>query len=263
MDARMGAGNEVSNAAPQTTTPPSAAPRGGGGPGSFATRSPADRSVVTPDSHVDRGVASPAKVAAASAGARKPPPKTRPRVIVVRQRKDPAFDVLIKVKVVADGKNAGLTAGTAKTRYDATGVKSETPGTRIRAGNDGDTVFKIVGTVTVKGTVVVQTRYGPGAKATDDSKYGRGTTAQDKLDGNVTLGFHESCHQQDFITYLQTKPLPAFGGRVGQSPEEYTAAAEDFLAAMDEYFEAIETESEKSTDEVGYPKTQCVRDGKC
>ena len=81
-----------------------------------------------------------------------------------------------------------------------------------------------------------------------------GTTVQDESAGNTSLGFHESCHREDFLTYLKTKPLPTFGGRAGITEQQYHLEAQKFGRAFQKYFGDMEAYSHAQSDEVGYKK---------
>jgi hypothetical protein len=94
--------------------------------------------------------------------------------------------------------------------------------------------------------------YGPDGKATDRSDYGRGTTKQDESAGNTSLGFHESCHQADFLAYLKNTALPEFTGRVDMTVADFKAAQQEFGDAINRFFTDMDEESFKKTDEVGY-----------
>jgi hypothetical protein len=107
----------------------------------------------------------------------------------------------------------------------------------------------------IKGTVKIQTVYGPGARPTQVSGYGRGTTPEDETAGNTSLGFHESCHRKDFLDYLTTKPLPTFSGKVGLTRKQYGQAVSAFGKAIEKYFADMNQESFRRTDEVGYKKS--------
>ncbi|HZX47841.1 MAG TPA: hypothetical protein VFF47_01330 [Nitrospirota bacterium] len=168
----------------------------------------------------------------------------------------------ISVTILTDGANPEITG--AKTSYDASGVTSGTPGWSGHRRKDGAVVVDtLTGPYELKGTITIQTVYGPGAKSTDTSLYGRGTTPKDLADGNTTLGFHESCHREDYLGYLKTKPLPVFTGKARMTESDYASAQTAFKNAVDKYLKDMETASHSKTDEVGYKKSECIKDGKC
>jgi hypothetical protein len=105
-------------------------------------------------------------------------------------------------------------------------------------------------------TAVVSTRYGTG-KPGDKSAYGRGTTDDDKKNGDTSLGFHESCHRQDAINYLNLHALPKFVWKKGMTPAQWQQAKDDYDNAVDKYQADADGDSVQKTDEVGKPtKTQ-------
>ena len=75
----------------------------------------------------------------------------------------------------------------------------------------------------------------------------------DKKKGNTTLGFHESCHRQDFQDFLTANALPTFGGKVGQTVDEYKQAVEDYKKAISDYRDKANKDTVTKSDEVGNP----------
>lgn len=120
----------------------------------------------------------------------------------------------------------------------------------------GEKVTKVTG-AKPKITATIQTTFATGASPNGKSGYGRGTTDDDKKKGNVTLGFHESCHRQDHQDYIKNHTLPTFGGHAGQTVKEYNDAYDAYVEAVGTYQAASDTNSFNVTDEVGNPtKTQ-------
>ncbi len=105
------------------------------------------------------------------------------------------------------------------------------------------------------GPITIQTVYGPGASKNGLSLYGRGTTEEDKANGNITLGFHESCHRLDYVEYLASNPLPAFPLKAGMTVQQYNTAQEIFEQKYHAYIVAIGDYSVQRTDEVGYKRS--------
>lgn len=103
-------------------------------------------------------------------------------------------------------------------------------------------------------TIKIQTLYSPGSKSTDISGYGRGTTDDDKKTGNVTVGFHESCHRADYFQYVKDNAFPQFTGKIGMKVAEYKAAAAAYLDALQTYRNKVEAYTKDRTDEVGSPR---------
>lgn len=112
---------------------------------------------------------------------------------------------------------------------------------------------KVLSVNVVPWKVTIQTCYGTG-DADADAAYGRGTTEDDVKAGRVTLGFHESCHRDDFIAYLQQHTPPAFADMVGKSKGDADNEITRYKAACKAYFEAARKHSEQVTDETGKPK---------
>ncbi|GAP36614.1 hypothetical protein [Piscinibacter sakaiensis] len=100
--------------------------------------------------------------------------------------------------------------------------------------------------------VDICTGYGTG-KPDADSAYGRGTTKEDIAAGNVTLGFHESCHRSELLAYLRDHPPPTFDGKVGDTEAEFDDKKTAYQKAIDDYFTGVETHNEQVVDEVGDP----------
>jgi hypothetical protein len=140
-------------------------------------------------------------------------------------------------------------------------VSAGTPGFNFVNKGGQQVVTALNGKFTLKGKITVQTVYGPNASATQISGYGRGTTAEDEAAGNITLGFHESCHRADYFRYLQTRLLPTFTGKVGMTVPQYKQAGQAFQTAYKAYFDQMGAESKASTDEVGYTLTQYRQKG--
>ena len=100
--------------------------------------------------------------------------------------------------------------------------------------------------------VDIVTQYGTGTPNAD-AAYGRGTTEKDIETGNVTLGFHESCHRADMLAYLTGHPLPAAPSKTGITTDEGDTLIAAYTTAVDAYFQAARDHSVKVTDETGKP----------
>jgi hypothetical protein len=105
-------------------------------------------------------------------------------------------------------------------------------------------------------TATIQTFFGPQVRPSSQSGYGRGTTPEDVAGAAVdprsgTVGFHEGQHGLDFVEFLQTNPLPAFGGHVGMTQQQFQAANQQWSAAMSAYKAQAEAFSTARTDCVG------------
>lgn len=182
---------------------------------------------------------------------RNPSPETTPF-----RQKLPYASAPLHVEVLADG------ASSDPTITGHTGFKF--PSCRFPNYQYDRTTRRITaftGDFEFPGPITIQTVYGPGASKNQLSLYGRGTTEQDKEDGNITLGFHESCHRLDYMEYLATNPLPEFPRTVGTTVQQYRAAQQDFAQKYNAYIVAIGNYSEQRTDEVGYKRSTHLAEG--
>ena len=236
------------------------APAGGGGPGGFVT--PGIEKSKDKETRL-LALDSSSIAFAVTGGGTKTPPVTTPRTKPVVVRKSKTEDIDVKVEVLADATSSDSSLQGAKTEFDSNGVTFTTPSYRHMSKGGKNIVTEISGVFELKGIIFIQTTYGPGAKPTDRSLYGRGTTTGDKKNGNTSLGFHEFCHQEDFLRFLDSNALPTFSGRVGQTVSAFKKATELLEKAVKKYWREMNKFSERRTDEVGYKKSKCLRDGKC
>lgn len=237
-------------------------PLGSGGPGHFRSASPVGAA--------DPGAARGAREAAAEArtdaaieleapaGVPRPanlPPATQARSLgTLKSVQTDHVDVDIEGEVQADGR--GGPARGAHTRVDV--PRATAPG---YAAADGK-VTRFRGKFTWKGVITIQTQYGSGATARSVSCYGRGTTPADVRNRDITLGFHESCHQRDYAAYLSGHPLPAPPAlSVGMTPASYDAEVQRFFDALRDYVAAMTSHSEARTDEVGHRRSDVAARG--
>jgi hypothetical protein len=105
-------------------------------------------------------------------------------------------------------------------------------------------------------TFVIRTFYKSDARPDLVSGYGRGTTPQDLASGDTSLGFHESCHREDYVEYLRTHPLPPFTGQVGMSDKEWDRAKQEYARQFDQYATEMFSFSILNTDKVGLTQDQ-------
>lgn len=197
----------------------------------------------------------------ASSGAAKPPPATSPASQVIASIDNDFMDVELEVRIVADDLGAGhvSTAGAVTTCQPSAGVRNPTPvGYETLNGK----ISKVTRRFTLKGHYEIKTSYGTGAKPSDPSMYGRGTTSKDKADGNTSLGFHEWCHQQEFWEYLVRSKFPVHEANIGDTPKRFRAADAEFAQAVRAFFGGIGALG-PAVDDVGYTKSRCKADGKC
>lgn len=259
------------------------APAGGGGPGGFTSGSPlgADPKLFPAAPHPHSPVAryltlsgtqaenllaertqdeSPIALNTGGAGApaaANAPPQTVPSKKSLKKEKNNQVDIDVQVEVLADGKSADPNMAGAKTKYDVSSVSFQTPGYQ----HDGKNVTKLNSLFTMKGTVKIQTTYGPNSTPAQRSQYGRGTTQADEQAGDTSLGFHESCHRADYLQYLDNHELPVFEGKVGMTIAEFDAAVAEFPKKFQKYFDDMGAESLQQTDEVGYTRTEYKQKG--
>ena len=265
----MGEGEEVKRTTP--TVDPNA-PAGGGGPGYF--REPfslnedgsPSLSIAHPKGPSARLWVAQAKTPSEGTGTTptkvKAPPVTKPSTSDVKKESNKEMDIDVKVKILADRKSSKLRKKAAKTSFNFKKLTYNYP--NVDLDRKTKTITKIKSKYIFKGYIPIQTLYGKKAKAKDKSVYGRGTTKADKSSGNITLGFHESCHRQDYLDYLKDNPLPKFKKiKIGDSKADYLDAIQDFKDKLEQYRKDMNAESVKNTDEVGYKLSKCKVDGKC
>jgi hypothetical protein len=234
------------------------APAGGGGPGGFSRPTLAQADVGELPDPWQPGPSQPLPLEGSPAPAPpKAPPATRPRALgTLKSAQSDLLDVEVDAVIVADG--TGGSAG-AETTFEG-GQAWTAPG----FSTDGKKIVSFDGKFTWKGTVTIQTVYARGSAATDVSCYGRGTTDDDVRARNVTLGFHESCHRDDFVNYLASNSLPDPPAlSIGMSESAYNKALADFGKELKAHFAAMKAESDARTDQVGYTKAKWRRTGKC
>lgn len=231
------------------------APRGSGGPGGF----------VVPGVKKDRDASDGRRVLdvsdskAGGAAKQKPPPATKPVRKEVLKRTGRSEDIEVHVEILADTKSSNPDLKGAKTAFDASSISFGTPGYYAVSRRGRNVVTRVDGVFELKGTIFVQTTYGPGSKSTDRSLYGRGTTAKDEARGDTSLGFHEYCHQQDYLQFLKNNALPRFSGKVGQTEAAFKKAADILEKAFTRYWAEMEKYSNRRTDEVGRKRSQYVK----
>jgi hypothetical protein len=252
---------------------PPNAPAGSGGPGHFRD---ADnfRADEDPDETVRHAKAPPVRMLAVDAAAqptsgstgavtRQPPPKTTPISQKLAQQAGPELLIDVQLLVVADKLNDNSVKKplSAETRcMPSPGVeKVNAPIWNI---DQNGKVTSLKRKLIVSGSYTIRTSYRPGADPNHDSHYGRGTTAPDKASGNVTLGFHESCHRDDYIGYLTKTTFPTFRGKIGMTAVDFEAAVEEFTAAFDAFGKGYEGLG-AAVDEVGDCKQSDWEAGNC
>jgi hypothetical protein len=221
---------------------PPNAPAGGGGPGHFRDAD-SFRADEDPDETVRHAKAPAVRMLATDAAAqptsgsagaakRQPPPQTTTMTKQIASQSGPEVTMDVRMLVLADEMNDSTVKkpASAETRVLVSPGLRKVEGMSWKAANGK--VTAITKKLVVRGTFSVRTSYRPGADPNHNSEYGRGTTAQDKASGNVTLGFHESCHREEYIDYLTKTPFPTFKGKVGMSEADFQAAVDEFTEAF-------------------------------
>jgi hypothetical protein len=218
---------------------------GGGGPGHFTRMplGPADESDL-PTPWRD----APTRAAPLDAPAPKPanlPPATTPRSLgVVKEVQTDLIDYRIDAEVVTDG--SGGTSG-ALTEFSK--PASRAPGYAAENGR----ITKFDGKFTFRGTVQIKTSYAPDATPKTLSCYGRGTTAVDV-----------SCHHADYEAYLKAHALPDPPAMtIGMKAADYDAAVAAFVKAVNGYWAAMQADSVRKTDEVGFTLSKSNSTNSC
>jgi hypothetical protein len=197
------------------------------------------------------------------------PPQTKAQSFQLIKLRTPHLEIDIKVEVLPDGRTneEGRTgkAVTVARRIGSIGPQGafdDTPTLLTTKRGKEEIVVGVQQRARVKGVIQIQTLYGPNSKPEGNSAYGRGTTAQDRFAGNTTLGFHESCHRQDFLDYLRSTPFPQHPGKLGLTRAAYIAAHRRFEAAVADYFKRMNEASHLVTDETGYKKSTFKAQGR-
>src|SRR5262245_2924215 len=198
-------------------------------------------------------------------GKTNPPPATQPTTFKnTKGTVAGKVEIDVDVEVLADGKDTR--AGrewNARTVMDPKAVKGKEvkanyPTYEIDAADAGklptqQKILALKGAYTVKGKVTLQIQYGTSAKPTSPAAYGRGTTTQDVQNGDTTVGFHESCHMADFVSWLKNKAFPVVNLKLPMTVDQYDKATAAGDAAIEKYFADAEAESKRNTDEIGNP----------
>ena len=190
------------------------------------------------------------------------PPLTKARKFQWLKQRDGLIDIDIQVEVLPDGIIADESKrGRAQTAFTIAGSIGErnsfwrSARYVVTRSNGVELVTSIVRRIEVKGIIRIQTSYGPGASAEQPSGYGRGTTPQDEFSGNSSLGFHESCHQADYLAYLTSMPFPKFTGKVGMTKQQFEEAFHRWGEARKWFFKRMSEVSVHQTDEAGYKQS--------
>ena len=238
-------------------------PQGGGGPGGFALNLSAKTGSI--GSHKSASPYQPGPLGTTPVPVGPPPrpanpaPVTTPRSLgVLKSAKDDLREVAVDAEIASDTSGKPKN-GSAVTRF-ALPSFSFPSAALDRHGK----ITHFNGKFTWKGTIRIQTVFGPGSHPNDLSCYGRGTTDTDVRMRDITLGFHESCHRHDYEAFLKANPLPDLPElTVGMSGAAYQAVELKFQKAFDAYSKTMGDQSLQQTDEVGNKLSTLKRTHKC
>jgi hypothetical protein len=234
-------------------------PRGSGGPGRFARSGKLNANASNlPHQRKPKHLGIVPMQLSLAAKPPKSPPATNPRSLGSKKSvQNNLVDVSIDAEIVADGKVNKvdfLITSFKIPRFNAPGYST---------GGTGK-ITRFNGKFEWKGTIIIQTVYGSGIKATDVSCYGRGTTNSDVQNRDITLGFHENCHQVDFENYLKNNVLPDPPDfNIGMSTADYDTELKRFKKEYKAYDKAMNQDTETNTDEVGLKKSTNKKTRKC
>jgi hypothetical protein len=186
---------------------------------------------------------------------RSPPPKTKAGKVAVTIKQPLGVVCDISVEILDDtiGKDAG-SGGVTDCRWKDKVPKFDAPAPVYDTSSRLAIVSSITKGAKATGVLVIQTTYRKRGLEAEYSGYGRGTTADDIKAGNVTLGFHESCHRNDFINYLNTQKLPDFDGAPGMVGQDFNDDWRAFMDAFQALPKTMKAWSVELTDNVGKTK---------
>lgn len=170
--------------------------------------------------------------------------KRQPAPRIANDAADELVHQIVTIKLKADE------SGVSGIKGALTDITSSNNGAQVVIHSDEKGIVDDV-TNDLTWTAEVVTQYGSGDPE-GDAAYGRGTTPADRDAGNVTLGFHESCHRADLLAYLRTEPIPTLdidykNKKIPRATAE--AARSAYIAAWTAYFAKARKNSVTSTDE--------------
>ncbi len=178
-------------------------PLGAGGGGNFRPPSTLGSTLggeLLPDPqapesrHVEPDLVTLAANAQAAKAVRQPPPR------VAANAAPEVAQGILTLKLLADASGVSGIKG-ALTSFSEVNNGAQV----IIHSDDTGHVDKV--TNDLAWTIDIITEYGSG-DPDGDAAYGRGTTQSDENAGQVTLGFHESCHRADLLNYFRTEAIP-------------------------------------------------------
>ncbi len=228
------------------------APAGSGGPGYFNTGEGAFNGA-------ENGADADASKLDSTPKEPNPPPATVARTIpegALSVQTD-FVDVEIETKVLADKAN-GVDQG-ALTVFETPKVENG-----FYLSDENDIVTKAKNKLKWRGTIEIQVRYAKGVTADGLACYGRGTTKTDIANGDITLGFHESCHIEHMVAYLKAHPLPKPPElKAGMTLDDCKTKGQAYIDTVEEYANKVRADTEKVVDQVGHTLSSVESSGEC
>jgi hypothetical protein len=146
----------------------------------------------------------------------------------------------IEVTIVPDSSQSGAGAKTNITPHF--GV--------VSWQSTGGSISSFSGVATPP-AVEIRTNYNASVSPITNSAYGRGTTQTDQERGNTSLGFHESRHGLNFISFMRDNAPPVFSGAVGDSVADFQTEVTRWDTAKQDYIDDMGAETLSETDCVG------------
>ncbi|MET6997333.1 eCIS core domain-containing protein [Chitinophaga defluvii] len=210
---------------------------------------------------VQQGAASPARRRSAGGSA-----TSRQKTTARQVQQQSATPLPEGVKADKKTKIASFKRGdfTVKILPDKTASPKSTAVKSRGAVTDGKIKYRVtpqtkdgkIVSVKIKKELVIQTTYAANAKPAGPSAYGRGTTEEDKKQGNTSLKYHEGNHGQDYMNYITDHPFPELVINEPLTQAEYDQAYKDWEASVQEFITGMEQYSKEKTDETGHPLSE-------
>jgi hypothetical protein len=199
---------------------------------------------------------------------RNPPPATVPGKQPLKKVL-PSFELDMTIEILPDngaGTISGAKTELKDTNVDVTGPEYGYDAPEEQKGPKAtDKITSLKGKAKITGALTIQVIYGTvgiqRVEPKEEAAWGRGTTAADVTAKNITVGFHESCHRDDYIAYLTTNPpIQSTNFRVGMTFAQFEAELARITNAIAAWTLAAETASRAKTDETGNTMTSYIKD---
>jgi len=165
------------------------------------------------------------------------------------------MEVNLTISILEDlTDQSGVAAGYAQTGAVEDSFTAGFNWADITVDNQSNKVTAIDGTNILEGLIELRISYASGVNPEQTVAYGRGTTSEDKVNGDITIGFHEHCHLNDWWNYLRSAKLPLdFKGKKEMLATDYAQKQTDLENKFEEFITAGDTLTVAQTDEVGKP----------